>query len=120
MVEQGEDAREAFFGGGSEPAEVTDPLETFGQDMLEETMNKAFGGQAQRAGMAIFAVTIGESDGVAVISHDAFGAERRAVNISGQVFKGRFTAAHGLDIGDPFQGPDTPGNLNEERGMIFL
>jgi hypothetical protein len=35
VIEQGQDAREALFGGGSQPAKIADALQTFGEHVLD-------------------------------------------------------------------------------------
>ena len=42
-IEQGEDALPPVFGGGTEPTEVANALEAFGQDVLEEAAQELCG-----------------------------------------------------------------------------
>ena len=117
-IEQGADALESFLGGGAEPAVGADALKSFGQDVLEKAVEELLGAQAQGAGAALLAVAVGEGDVVAVVGDNAFGAERGAINIGGQVFEGGFSAADGLDIGDPILGPNPFWDLGEECGLV--
>ena len=48
-IQQGQDALPSGFGGGTEPAEVADPLKAFGQDVLEEAAQELRGAEPQRA-----------------------------------------------------------------------
>ena len=80
MVQEGEDALEAFHGGGSQPAEIADGLQAFGQNMLEEAVEELLDGQAQGADLVIFAVAVGEGDVCAVIGDNAFGTESGATS----------------------------------------
>lgn len=83
MVEQSEDALEAPFSRGRQPAKVTDALQPFGQNVLQETVDKALRGQAQGAGGVGGALAISEGDVRAAVGEDAFGAEGGAVNVGG-------------------------------------
>lgn len=120
VIQQSANALEALFSGGCEPAEVTDALQAFGQDMLKKAMDEAFDGQTQRAQGAGRAVPRGEGNVRAVIGHNAFGAEGGAVNVGGQVFESGFAAADGLDVGHPISKPNAAGDLGEELWMIVL
>ena len=87
-VQQGADAIEAGLGGGAEPAEVAHALEASGQDVLEEPVNKLFGGQCQGAWVSLV-VTVSEGDVLAVVVDDFFRAQGGAIDIGGEILEGR-------------------------------
>lgn len=79
-IQQRGNALEACLGRGTEPGKVTHALESPRQDMLEQAVDESFGAQEDGAGPALV-VAVGEGDGVAVIAHDALGAEGGAVDV---------------------------------------
>ena len=70
--------------------------------------------------LAGVAVAIGEGDVVAIVDHDAFGAEGGAVDIGGEVFQCGFSRADGLNVYDPVLGPDVAGDVSEGFGALAL
>ena len=118
-VQQGQHPLPLDLGGGAEEAEVADPLQAAGQDVLEEAVEEAFRREPYGGEAVIFAVLVGEGDGLAVVGEDALGAEGGAIDVSGEVLQGRFPGADGLDIGHPSQGPGGAGDLEVELGVVL-
>jgi len=119
-VQQSPHALPLSGGGGAEEAEVADPLQAPGQDVLEEAVEEAFGGEPYGAGAPVRAVLVGEGDRLAIIGEDALGANGGAIDVSGEVFQGGFTGADGLDIGYPIEGPGGAGDLDVEVRVLLL
>ena len=80
--------------------------------MLKESVQEPFGTELGCELTAIL-IFIGESDGPTVVADNAFGAEGRAVDVSGEVLEGGLAGAHGLNISHPIQRPDS--GINEEE-----
>ena len=66
VVEQREDALPTGFGGGSEPAEVANALQTFGQNMLQKAAQELGRAESEGVPLLIVAIFIFETD-VAVV-----------------------------------------------------
>ena len=107
-------------GGGAEEAKVAAPLQTPGQDVLEEAVEEALRREPYGAGAPILAVLVGEGDRLAIVGQDALPAKGGAIDASGEVFQGRFAGADSLNIGHPGQGPGGAGDLDVELRVLLL
>jgi hypothetical protein len=54
--------------------------------VLQETVQELFSGQLHDAGAVVVAVLVGESNRLAIVGEDSFGAEGGTINIGGQIF----------------------------------
>ncbi len=81
MIKQREDALPSGFGCGSEPAEIADALQTFGQNMLEESAEELSGGEPQCAPLLISTVFILKADVAIVCVEDALRAQRCVMDV---------------------------------------
>ena len=119
-VQQGEHASPLDLGGGAQEAEVADALQAPGQDVLEEAVQEAFGGELDGAPAPILTVLVGEGDRLAIVGEDALGAKGGAIDVSGEVLQGRLTGADGLNVGHPSPGPGGARDLDVELRVLLL
>src|SRR5439155_25299748 len=119
-IQQREDALPFVGGSGAQPREIAHALEALGRDVLEKAMEETSRRQGHRSSLAAAAVAVAEGDVAAVVAEDALGAEGGAIHISGEVLESRFAPTDGLHVGEPIQGPDRAGDLEEELGMVLL
>jgi hypothetical protein len=112
-IEQGQDALPLGFGGRAQETEVADALQAPWQDVLEETVQEAFGRQAEALRDATLTVPVGEGNAASIVRANPLGAEGGAIDVSGQILEGRFAGADGLNIYHPIERPGEAGDLEE-------
>lgn len=101
-IEQCLDAREAFVGGGAEPAIGAHAPEAFGENVLKKAPNEVPALQMQALLHSTVAVGVLDGDAMSVIGKDGVLAHGGATDITRKVIDDMLARAHRL-------GEDVPG-----------
>jgi hypothetical protein len=103
---------------GAEEAVVADFLESFGQDVLQETADEFLSGQSAGFPVAAGAVAVAEGDLTVLEFENAVVGEGDAKDVGGQILEGGLARADRLAVDDPFLKPDASRRLVKQARLL--
>ena len=96
--------------GGMPEAEVSDFVQTLGQDVLEEAAHELLAGDAAHPPAVGFAMRVADGDSLVVEADDASVGDRDAEDVAGEIIEhGLLAFAPGRAMDDPGLGPGGVG-----------